>query len=82
MPPHIFSKSILITFCIIFSVISIYFFNVTDLKNLKFNWDETDYANVTSKGFIANYTDDESLSIKQFVYIGKQKFLNKNFEQL
>ena len=81
MPPHIFSKSILITFCIIFSFISIYFFNFTDLKNLKFNWDETDYANVTSKGFIANYTDDESLSIKQFVYIGKQKFLNKNFEQ-
>ena len=81
MTPNISSKSILIIFSVIFSIISIYFFNITDLKDLKFNWDETDYVNAASKGFTANYTDNESLSIKQFVYIGKQKFLNENFEQ-
>ena len=73
-------KKILILFFFIFSLLSIYFYNLSDLKNLKFNWDEADYVKVSSKGLIENYTDNESLTIKQFIYIGKKKFFNEKFD--
>ena len=73
-------KLIFILFYFSVTILTISFYNLSNLKSLKFNWDETDYVNASIKGFYENYTDNESLSIKQFIYIGKEKYFNRDLE--
>ena len=79
-PRSINKKIIFFLFFFTFTSLTIVFYNLSNLKNLKFNWDEADYVNASIKGFYENYTDNESLSIKQFIYIGKEKYFNRNLD--
>ena len=71
----------LFIFFFIFSIISISFFFGSNLNKLKYNWDEADYAKVANNGFLSNYLDINSLSINQYLYIAKQKYLGEKLDK-
>jgi len=58
---------IIITFISVF----IFFFH-ENIPNDRFNYDEADYMYAVSKGFFANYTDQNSIPFLEFIQKGKE----------
>ena len=60
-----------------------YFYEKTDLLNIKLSWDEAGYYKASQKGFINNYLSKDSINFIEFVKIAKNKvsiFKNSSLE--
>tara|TARA_Y100000590_G_scaffold345198_1_gene394797 strand:+ start:1802 stop:3370 length:1569 start_codon:yes stop_codon:yes gene_type:complete len=74
-------KNISILFCLLLATLIFFLQSNLNFTKYKLNWDEVDYANAASKGFINNYFDHDSIGIREFVNIGISKF-NNSFENI
>ena len=73
-------KYLSIIFCLLLAILIFFLQKNLNYNKYKLNWDEVDYTNAASKGFLSNYLDIDSIGIREFVEIGISKY-NNSFEE-
>ena len=70
-------KYLSVLFCLLLAILIFFLQNNLNYTKYKLNWDEVDYTNVASKGFLSNYLLLKNFELK-YRHADFMFFVNKN----